>query len=375
MNQSVLQQMCQAVEVGDIGTIREIVAKYPEVLLQPSIGGGTWLHYAAWEGNAAVVEALVDLGIDVNALGFEGHDDVVLSDAASEGHLEIVRWLLDHGAKPNGVPGQGGGPLVAAVIAGHRGIVSLLLERGADPTQTYGVPPKNALTAAEHFGRREIARLLRKRGVRPPDGGGASGPKDEITLHLEKYLGPVRPVALTSIVPGVRIQVVEPTGSKPCLALVTAGMSEAAMPVRAAAQHLQFAELLIRLPVGWPLDIESLRDSRNSWPIRWLSRVAHYPLEAEEGLNIGTIVDNQDPPQPLGEGTRLACLLVVPAPNHMPHLVTTGGKTINFYELVPLYPEERALEMAQGLPRLMTLLAQHGVPGVIDPVRVNVATI
>jgi ankyrin repeat protein len=59
-----------------------------------------------------------------------------LKNAASGGHLEIVKLLLNHGADPN-LPEEGvaphGSALYSAVYNGHYDIAKLLLERGAYP--------------------------------------------------------------------------------------------------------------------------------------------------------------------------------------------------------------------------------------------------
>ncbi len=59
-----------------------------------------------------------------------------LRNAAAIGHLEIVRYLLDHGADPN-VPEEGIAPhghaLYSAVSNNHMDVAKLLLERGAFP--------------------------------------------------------------------------------------------------------------------------------------------------------------------------------------------------------------------------------------------------
>jgi len=96
-------------------------------------------------------------------------------DAASSGHLEVVRWLLQHGAKINYVV-QGKPrclPLVRAATEGYPDIVKLLVEHGADIHATWrGL---NAATQAEDFGHFEIRDYLRSLGGRtlreitPPD--------------------------------------------------------------------------------------------------------------------------------------------------------------------------------------------------------------
>ena len=56
-----------------------------------------------------------------------------MHNAAQEGHVEIVKILLERGANPNAEDDAGRTPLHDAAFKGHVEIVKLLLERGADP--------------------------------------------------------------------------------------------------------------------------------------------------------------------------------------------------------------------------------------------------
>jgi hypothetical protein len=87
--------------------------------------------------------------------------------AACEGHLEVARLLLDHGADVNATdPESGCTPLIGAALEGHADVVELLLDRGAsiDAVTCRG---DTALCWAEARGHREVAALLRSRGARP----------------------------------------------------------------------------------------------------------------------------------------------------------------------------------------------------------------
>jgi ankyrin repeat protein len=95
-----------------------------------------------------------------------------LSYAAREGHLHIVRLLLDHGADPK-MPEDAapqGRPLFEACCANHLQIAELLLERGANPnagTDSNGC----CLTIGEVYHgdqAKPIQQLLRRYGANAP---------------------------------------------------------------------------------------------------------------------------------------------------------------------------------------------------------------
>jgi len=98
---------------------------------------GTWmLHSAASTNNSTRLQQLLKAGIDAN---FPDESGVcALEKACVAGHAEIVRLLLDEGAKPNGIPDSPSTPLHRAIAVGARGIrlVQLLVSRGADPNTT-----------------------------------------------------------------------------------------------------------------------------------------------------------------------------------------------------------------------------------------------
>jgi ankyrin repeat protein len=60
--------------------------------------GETALHLAAGEGHLEIVKLLLEHGADVNA---KTAYETALHLAAGEGHLEIVKLLLEHGADVN----------------------------------------------------------------------------------------------------------------------------------------------------------------------------------------------------------------------------------------------------------------------------------
>jgi beta-lactamase regulating signal transducer with metallopeptidase domain len=80
--------------------------------------------------------------------------------AAGEGHVEVVSLLLERGANPNTpIVWTGGTALMVAASEGHVEVVRLLLERGGDPVLS--IPPLgSALSIAASEGHVDVVRLL-----------------------------------------------------------------------------------------------------------------------------------------------------------------------------------------------------------------------
>src|SRR5262245_59545456 len=88
----------------------EILESHPEIARlewpgpdnsgQPFVKGSTALHYAANDGKLRLVRQLIEYGADVNvsnACWFRS----VLSWAANNARIEIIKFLLRNGGKPD----------------------------------------------------------------------------------------------------------------------------------------------------------------------------------------------------------------------------------------------------------------------------------
>jgi ankyrin repeat protein len=77
--------------------------------------------------------------------------------------LEGVRYLLQHGADPNGVWNRRSSPLHHAIARDNDlEIIELLVDYGADPTVALG--EMTGIARAAHRGRRDLLELFRRRG-------------------------------------------------------------------------------------------------------------------------------------------------------------------------------------------------------------------
>ena len=103
---------------------------------------------------------LIIAGADIETKGTFGHAALML--AASRGHTEIVRLLIDKGADIHSKNCLGGTALMIAADEGHTEIVRVLIDKGVaiDIKDNYG---STALIWAKQKGHTEIVRLLSKK--------------------------------------------------------------------------------------------------------------------------------------------------------------------------------------------------------------------
>jgi ankyrin repeat protein len=114
---------------------RKPAASEVRVSVPTAVSGLTDLHDIAARGTAAAVKESVELGADVNEPNRVGYTP--LSIAASRGDVDVARALLDAGADVDSADKTGTTALAAAVLnsKGRGEMITLLLERGADPTK------------------------------------------------------------------------------------------------------------------------------------------------------------------------------------------------------------------------------------------------
>ena len=88
------------------------------------------LTYNAAIGDLRTVKAFLDRGLDINA---QGEDGTALHGAAVQGELEVIEYLIAHGADVNAINPVGDSPLANAMEArkNARETQVLLIKHGA----------------------------------------------------------------------------------------------------------------------------------------------------------------------------------------------------------------------------------------------------
>ncbi|MGH6613396.1 ankyrin repeat domain-containing protein [Sphingomonas sp.] len=152
-------KISQAIRDRNLPALKELFASEPEqVAAFTPFAGGTWLHYAAREGDSDAVSLLLSLGLDAN-IGDAREGRAAICDAALGGHEDVVRILLSAGSGlDTSEPVRN--PLFSAIVGKSLPVAKLLLSQGINSKVSYnGTSMKNmdAIAFALERGETSIA--------------------------------------------------------------------------------------------------------------------------------------------------------------------------------------------------------------------------
>jgi hypothetical protein len=350
---------------------------------------GSYLHYCVEKNRIDMAKHLIKLGADVNHRGGVW-EATPMTYAADRGHLEMVKLLREHGGEFDLYGDPIRNPLLMAIREGHIDVVRYLLEAGIDPHVVYRVDRgklRNALNRAQEDGQKEIVALLEAHGCRPPVEGvdkpvwemlqkewSEEHPvHEQIVAYMAERFGPVDELGMQEILPvlddmSVAINVIRPNEEHPYLVLFTNGMSDRAMKVSPDQEAWQYAELVMHLPPDWPHPRDANGDPQWLWPVQWLRKAAYIPHLNDTWLAPpGTIISSADPPEPLGPNTQQTCLLLIPDfANLGQPLQREDGGQVHFFTVVPLCTEERDFELQHGMTAFFKRFIERKVPMIVD---------
>lgn len=386
LDRAMIARMAKVKEEGDIEEFSRLLRENPQYLRMDSSfsdpGKEIWLRKSARDGQLAFVKFLVEeMGIGVN----EPEDDDVNPEgpiilAAGNGHLDVVRWLLEHGAKINfDIKGElTSMPLSYAASNGHLEVVKLLVEHGAAINAVW--KGDNALKWARTYDHDELADYLVSQGAKMPDElvereiptGHAA-----ILEHVARHKGELHaanPLTLPDAMPGeptIAVYATQPGDDSPMQTVFTLGMSDRGIPLGDDGRLR--GELAIFLPPDWPLTPEALKEERHHWPITQMLRIAR---EARDSQTWPAMTDplimHGDPTQPLTPGTHQCGFLCRLEQTPFAELVLPDNRLVRIITLFPIHAKEAALVRAEGADALAERFLERDVPLSVDPRRESV---
>lgn len=120
---------------GKLDYLKSYLKDHPEGLERKTDDGKTPLTWAAWHNHFEVVEYLISLEANVNAVD-AGNNTALLLACTTKDTESIVDLLIKNGALVNAQNNNGITPLHSAVQQGNSNLVSILLRNGANYLST-----------------------------------------------------------------------------------------------------------------------------------------------------------------------------------------------------------------------------------------------
>ncbi len=125
--------------------------------------GDTLLSEVCQEGHLELVKCFIEHGADVH--GKDGNGNTPLHRASANGHIEVVKYLIALGADVHEKDGDGNTPLHRACVNGHIEVVKYLIALGADKNaknEYNGSAPLHKAIWGNHF---EVVKYLVEQGA------------------------------------------------------------------------------------------------------------------------------------------------------------------------------------------------------------------
>jgi cytohesin len=156
-----------AAKVGDVATLARLVAEHgePAVRLDDDPEEMTALHWAAASGVVDAVDYLLGPPVLADPRAARSNHFTPLHSAAMFGHAAVCQALLEAGADVNAqTRPQGYAPLHSAAFAGHIEAIRVLLAHGADRS-LLNYRGEHPADTARRTGQTEAAQFLETQGV------------------------------------------------------------------------------------------------------------------------------------------------------------------------------------------------------------------
>ena len=201
---------------------------------------------------------------------------------------------------------------------------------------------------------------------------------DVVDSFISDMFGSYKNVLHEIASPDIHLDVciVEPTDEEPFYKMVTmgAGAYRMQVPEKWQKYRLDYAEYVIYLPKDWNIDSG---ENQDYWPIKALKDTARLPIWCNTWLGYGHTLqsDEEGSPYAANTGFNSAVLDFAAGRKGDIRLIMPSGKVVNFYEIIPIYPEELAFKIENGADALFEKLKEKEIQyKVVDIHRKNALT-
>ena len=151
-------RLADAAQQGDADGVRALLKQKVDVNA-PQGDGSTALHWAAHNDDVEMAKVLLAAGASVKAATRIGAATPLFM-ACRNGNAAMIEVLVNAGSDPKSVDQPGTTPLMMAAAAGNAEGVKVLLEHGADVNAREGVHGQTALMFAAALGHAGAIQML-----------------------------------------------------------------------------------------------------------------------------------------------------------------------------------------------------------------------
>jgi hypothetical protein len=163
------EQLSRAYDTRNLDEFRRLLLLYPNHpnnwVRNPDGTPSAYFGFAASHGWLDLVKLYVEeFGIQINESVDAGYSLSVIDNAARAGSIQVVEWLLQRGARtvfPDPDGDLDAAPLTSAISEGHLDVVKLLLEHGSPVNLVY-----RGLAPLDWTSKPEMVALLRSFGAK-----------------------------------------------------------------------------------------------------------------------------------------------------------------------------------------------------------------
>lgn len=142
---------------NDINTVRRLLGDGSNTINEGTDDGESLLSLACSAGYYELAQVLLAMSAQVEDRG-QKNDCTPLMEAASAGHVDIIKLLIDHNADVNAQSSTGNTPLMYACAGGHVRAVKQLLAAGAN-VEDHNENGHTPLMEAASAGHVEVAKV------------------------------------------------------------------------------------------------------------------------------------------------------------------------------------------------------------------------